>query len=53
MTKTTRVLGASLGTLALTVSLAACGGDSLEKSKDGGSASADSPRARAAPRAAW
>lgn len=42
MTKTTRVLGASLGALALTVSLAACGGDSLEKSKDGGSASADS-----------
>ncbi|MGW6840475.1 ABC transporter substrate-binding protein [Streptomyces sp. NPDC054958] len=38
MTKTTRVLGASLGALALTVSLAACGGDSLEKSKDGGSA---------------
>ncbi|MEU7607176.1 glycine betaine ABC transporter substrate-binding protein, partial [Streptomyces sp. NPDC041003] len=37
MTKTTRVLGASLGALALTVSLAACGGDSLEKSKDGGS----------------
>lgn len=42
MTKTTRVLGASLGALALTVSLAACGGDSLEKSKDGGSASAES-----------
>lgn len=41
MTKTTRVLGASLGALALTVSLAACGGDSLEKSKDGGSASVD------------
>ncbi|MFD9406266.1 ABC transporter substrate-binding protein [Streptomyces sp. NPDC059989] len=40
MTKTTRVLGASLGTLALTVSLAACGGDTLEKSKDGGSSSA-------------
>ncbi|MEU6314632.1 ABC transporter substrate-binding protein [Streptomyces sp. NPDC047014] len=37
MTKTTRVLGASLGALALTVSLAACGGDSLEKSKDGAS----------------
>ncbi|MFK0016592.1 ABC transporter substrate-binding protein [Streptomyces sp. NPDC091027] len=39
MTKTTRVLGASLGALALTVSLAACGGDSLEQSKEtGGSA---------------
>ncbi|MFD3327075.1 glycine betaine ABC transporter substrate-binding protein [Streptomyces sp. NPDC058701] len=41
MSKTTRVLGASLGALALTVSLAACGGDSLEKSKDGGSGSAE------------
>ncbi len=41
MTKTTRVLGASLGALALTVSLAACGGDSLEKSKDGAAAPAD------------
>ncbi|MFE0600743.1 ABC transporter substrate-binding protein [Streptomyces sp. NPDC058892] len=40
MTKTSRVLGASLGVLALTVSLAACGGDSLEKSKDGGSSAA-------------
>ncbi|MEV7724361.1 ABC transporter substrate-binding protein [Streptomyces sp. NPDC087917] len=37
MSKSTRVLGASLGALALTVSLAACGGDTLEKSKDGGS----------------
>ncbi|MEU6210040.1 ABC transporter substrate-binding protein [Streptomyces sp. NPDC090085] len=36
MTKTTRVLGASLGALALTVSLAACGGDSLEQSKEAG-----------------
>lgn len=44
MSKSTRVLGASLGALALTVSLAACGGDSLEKSKEGGSAtSAASP----------
>lgn len=40
MSKTTRVLGASLGCLALTVSLAACGGDSLEKSKDGASSAA-------------
>lgn len=40
MSKTTRVLGASLGAVALTVSLAACGGDSLEKSQDGGSSSA-------------
>lgn len=40
MSKTTRVLGAYLGALALTVSLAACGGDSLEKSKDGGASSA-------------
>ncbi|GAA3249591.1 ABC transporter substrate-binding protein [Streptomyces lavendulae] len=42
MSKSTRVLGASLGALALTVSLAACGGDSLEKTKDGGS-SASAP----------
>ncbi|MET8753051.1 ABC transporter substrate-binding protein [Streptomyces sp. NPDC004667] len=40
MSKSTRVLGASLGALALTVSLAACGGDSLEKTKDGGSSAA-------------
>ncbi|MFG2293544.1 ABC transporter substrate-binding protein [Streptomyces sp. NPDC048603] len=36
MSKATRVLGASLGALALAASLTACGGDSLEKSKDGG-----------------
>ncbi|MFJ3199990.1 ABC transporter substrate-binding protein [Streptomyces sp. NPDC086989] len=36
MSKSTRVLGAVLGAAALTVSLAACGGDSLEKSKDSG-----------------
>ncbi|MEU7551120.1 ABC transporter substrate-binding protein [Streptomyces sp. NPDC044571] len=43
MSKSTRVLGAALGAVALTVSLTACGGDSLEKSKDaGGSASAES-----------
>ncbi|MEU8779669.1 ABC transporter substrate-binding protein [Streptomyces sp. NPDC048606] len=40
MSKTTRVVGASLGALALTVSLAACGGESLEKAKDSGSSSA-------------
>ncbi|MFE3580986.1 ABC transporter substrate-binding protein [Streptomyces vinaceus] len=37
MSKSTRVLGAVLGAAALTASLAACGGDSLEKSKDAGS----------------
>ncbi|MFD9353860.1 glycine betaine ABC transporter substrate-binding protein [Streptomyces sp. NPDC060031] len=36
MSKSTRVLGAALGAVALTVSLTACGGDSLEKSKGGG-----------------
>ncbi|KPI13039.1 ABC-type glycine betaine transport, periplasmic subunit [Actinobacteria bacterium OV450] len=36
MSKSTRVLGAVLGAAALTLSLAACGGDSLEKSKDSG-----------------
>ncbi|WP_030199706.1 ABC transporter substrate-binding protein [Streptomyces sp. NRRL S-87] len=40
MSKTTRLLGAALGVLALTGTLAACGGDSLEKSKDAGSAPA-------------
>ncbi|MFF4365612.1 ABC transporter substrate-binding protein [Streptomyces sp. NPDC001594] len=40
MSKSTRILGATLGAVALTVSLAACGGDSLEKSKDGGSSAA-------------
>ncbi|MFJ5637898.1 ABC transporter substrate-binding protein [Streptomyces goshikiensis] len=39
MSKSTRVLGAALGAVALTASLTACGGDSLEKSKDGGSSS--------------
>ncbi|AKL70164.1 ABC transporter substrate-binding protein [Streptomyces sp. Mg1] len=39
MSKSTRVLGAALGAAALTASLTACGGDSLEKSKDGGSSS--------------
>ncbi|KJY47855.1 MULTISPECIES: ABC transporter substrate-binding protein [unclassified Streptomyces] len=38
MSKSTRVLGAVLGAAALTASLTACGGDSLEKSKDGGAA---------------
>ncbi|MEV6727837.1 MULTISPECIES: ABC transporter substrate-binding protein [unclassified Streptomyces] len=38
MSKSTRVLGAVLGAAALTASLTACGGDSLEKSKDAGSA---------------
>ncbi|WP_424213086.1 ABC transporter substrate-binding protein [Streptomyces sp. BI20] len=38
ISKPTRLLGASLGALALTVSLTACGGDSLEKTKDGGAA---------------
>ncbi|MEU3407216.1 ABC transporter substrate-binding protein [Streptomyces sp. NPDC006670] len=42
MSKSTRILGATLGAVALTVSLAACGGDSLEKSKDGGSSAAAS-----------
>ncbi|WP_030300720.1 ABC transporter substrate-binding protein [Streptomyces katrae] len=38
MSKSTRVLGAVLGAVALTASLTACGGDSLEKSKDSGAA---------------
>ncbi|MER7464108.1 ABC transporter substrate-binding protein [Streptomyces sp. NPDC097981] len=38
MNKSTRVLGAVLGAVALTASLAACNGDSLEKSKDAGAA---------------
>ncbi|MFF2193354.1 ABC transporter substrate-binding protein [Streptomyces sp. NPDC058157] len=42
MSKSTRILGATLGAVALTVSLTACGGDSLEKSKDGGSSAAAS-----------
>ncbi|WP_455359928.1 ABC transporter substrate-binding protein [Streptomyces sp. SYSU K21746] len=40
MSKTSRIAGAVLGVAALTGSLAACGGDSLEKEKSGGSASA-------------
>ncbi|MFH7595993.1 ABC transporter substrate-binding protein [Streptomyces racemochromogenes] len=42
MSKSTRILGATLVAAALTVSLSACGGDSLEKSKDGGSSSSSS-----------
>ncbi|MEU3774692.1 ABC transporter substrate-binding protein [Streptomyces sp. NPDC032472] len=43
MITSTRALGAALGALALAASLTACGGDSLEKSKDAGaSAPADS-----------
>ncbi|MER5806856.1 ABC transporter substrate-binding protein [Streptomyces sp. NPDC002033] len=42
MSKSTRILGATLGAVALTVSLSACGGDSLEKTKDGGSSAAAS-----------
>ncbi|MEV6955159.1 ABC transporter substrate-binding protein [Streptomyces sp. NPDC051183] len=45
MSKSTRVLGAALGAVALTVSLAACGGDSLEKSKDGGASAPGSGEA--------
>ncbi|MER5770154.1 ABC transporter substrate-binding protein [Streptomyces sp. NPDC001985] len=37
MRKTSRIAGAALAVVALTGSLAACGGDTLEKSKDGGS----------------
>jgi osmoprotectant transport system substrate-binding protein len=37
--RTSRLMGAVLGVAALTVSLAACGGDSLEKSKDAGAGS--------------
>ncbi|MFJ3584852.1 ABC transporter substrate-binding protein [Streptomyces sp. NPDC090127] len=37
MSRTSRIAGAVLGTAALTVSLAACGGDSLEQGKAGGS----------------
>ncbi|MFF4644320.1 ABC transporter substrate-binding protein [Streptomyces sp. NPDC001389] len=42
MSKSTRILGATLGAVALTVSLSACGGDSLEKAKEGGSSSSSS-----------
>lgn len=37
VSRTSRIAGAVLGVAALTVSLAACGGDSLEKGKAGGS----------------
>ncbi|WP_329066976.1 ABC transporter substrate-binding protein [Streptomyces sp. NBC_01429] len=37
MSKTSRIAGAALGAVALTVSLAACGGDSLEKDNAGSS----------------
>ncbi|MEU3722819.1 ABC transporter substrate-binding protein [Streptomyces sp. NPDC031705] len=37
MSKSTRILGATLAAVALTASLGACGGESLEKSQDGGS----------------
>ncbi|MFB9441388.1 ABC transporter substrate-binding protein [Streptomyces showdoensis] len=40
VSRTSRIAGAVVGVAALTVSLAACGGDSLEKSKSGGGASA-------------
>ncbi|MFI8517854.1 ABC transporter substrate-binding protein [Streptomyces sp. NPDC085481] len=39
MSRTSRIAGAFIGMAALTVSLAACGGDSLEKSQNGGGAS--------------
>lgn len=42
MSKSTRVLGAALGAVALTASLAACGGDSLEKTNEGDSSAAAS-----------
>ncbi|WP_328537432.1 ABC transporter substrate-binding protein [Streptomyces sp. NBC_00344] len=40
MSKTSRIAGAVLGVVALAGSLAACGGDSLEKDKGGGAGSA-------------
>ncbi|MEU6986998.1 ABC transporter substrate-binding protein [Streptomyces sp. NPDC046324] len=40
MSRTSRIAGAVLGTAALTVSLVACGGDSLEEGKAGGSGGA-------------
>ncbi|MFI9063124.1 ABC transporter substrate-binding protein [Streptomyces sp. NPDC053429] len=39
MSKSLHVFGAALGAAALAASLTACGGDSLEKTKDGGSSS--------------
>ncbi|MEU1350774.1 ABC transporter substrate-binding protein [Streptomyces sp. NPDC005775] len=41
MSRTSRLAGAVIGIVALAGSLAACGGDSLEKDKDGSAASAD------------
>ncbi|WP_329119135.1 ABC transporter substrate-binding protein [Streptomyces sp. NBC_01465] len=46
MSRTSRIAGAVLGVVALAGSLAACGGDSLEKDKDGGSSSAGSDSAK-------
>ncbi|MEE4492479.1 ABC transporter substrate-binding protein [Streptomyces sp. BE230] len=40
MSRTSRIAGAVIGIVALAGSLAACGGDSLEKDKDGSAASA-------------
>ncbi|MFD7323724.1 ABC transporter substrate-binding protein [Streptomyces sp. NPDC059875] len=42
VSRTSRIAGAVLGVAALTVSLAACGGDSLEKTGGGGSTAAGS-----------
>ncbi|MEU3186398.1 ABC transporter substrate-binding protein [Streptomyces sp. NPDC006923] len=42
MSKTSRIAGAVLGAVALTASLAACGGDSLEKDKGGSAAASGS-----------
>ncbi|MFD7899863.1 ABC transporter substrate-binding protein [Streptomyces sp. NPDC059743] len=41
MSKTSRIAGAVLGAVALTTSLAACGGDSLENDKAGSGSTAD------------
>jgi osmoprotectant transport system substrate-binding protein len=41
MSKTSRLAGAVLGAMALVGSLAACGGDSLEQGKSGGSGASD------------
>ncbi|MCX5398755.1 ABC transporter substrate-binding protein [Streptomyces sp. NBC_00102] len=42
MSRTSRIAGAVIGTIALAGSLAACGGDSLEK-KDGGTSASSAP----------
>lgn len=42
MSKTSRLAGAALSVMALTASLAACGGDSLEEGKGGSGAGSDS-----------